>query len=113
MVTVPLRVTLSATVAAKAAKGAPLFVLARIPGQRGAPLAVRRLNSTFPQDVELRSSDAMVAGNGFTAGQELEIEARVGNGGSAISASGDPFGTARVKAGQGGRITIEINQLKP
>lgn len=113
VVTVPLRVTLSPSVAAKAAKGAPLFVLARIPGQRGAPLAVRRLNSTFPQDVELRSSDAMVAGNGFTAGQELEIEARVGNGGSAISASGDPFGTARLKAGQGGRVTIEINQLKP
>jgi cytochrome c-type biogenesis protein CcmH len=113
VVTVPLRVTLSASVAAKAGKGAPLFVLARVPGQRGAPLAVRRLNSTFPQEVELRSSDAMVAGNGFTAGQEIEVEARVANGGGAISASGDPFGTARLKAGQGGRVTIEINQLKP
>ena len=113
VVRVPLRVTLAASVAAKAKKGAPLFVLARIPGQRGAPLAVRRLESTFPQDVELLSSDAMVAGNGFTAGQDIEIEARVANGGGAISVSGDPFGTVRVKAGQGGRASVEISQLKP
>jgi hypothetical protein len=113
VVKVPLRVTLAASVAAKAAKGAPLFVLARIPGQRGAPLAVRRLESKFPQEVELLSSDAMVAGNGFTAGQDLEIEARVANGGGAISVSGDPFGTVRLKAGEGGRATLEINQLKP
>jgi len=113
VVRVPLRVTLAAGVAAKAKKGAPLFVLARIPGQRGAPLAVRRLESTFPQEVELLSSDAMVAGNGFTAGQDIEIEARVANGGGAISVSGDPFGTVRVKAGQGGRASVEINQLKP
>lgn len=113
VVTVPLHVTLAAGVAGKAAKGAPLFVLARIPGQRGPPLAVRRLAATFPQDVDLRSSDAMVAGTGFTAGQEIEIEARIANGGSAISASGDPFGTLRIKAGAGARTGIEINQLKP
>jgi hypothetical protein len=100
-------------VAGKAAQGAPLFVLARIPGQRGPPLAVRRLNATFPQEVDLRSTDAMVAGTGFAAGQEIEIEARVANGGSAISASGDPFGIVRIKAGSGTRTAIEINQLKP
>jgi hypothetical protein len=113
VVRVPLRVTLAAGVAARAAKGAPLFVLARIPGQRGAPLAVKRLESRFPQDVDLLSSDAMVAGTGFAAGQEIEIEARVANGGGAISASGDPFGTVRLKAGEGARATVEINQLKP
>jgi cytochrome c-type biogenesis protein CcmH len=113
VVKVPLRVTLAAGVAAKAKKGAPLFVLARVPGQRGAPLAVRRLESTFPQEVELLSSDAMVAGIGFTAGQDIEIEARVANGGGAISVSGDPFGTVRLKAGEGGRASVEINQLKP
>ncbi len=112
-VTVPLHVTLSSKVAGKAASGAPLFVLARIPGQRGPPLAVRRLVATFPQEVDLRSTDAMVAGTGFAAGQEIEIEARIANGGSAISASGDPFGTVRLKAGAGARATLEINQLKP
>jgi cytochrome c-type biogenesis protein CcmH len=113
VVTVPLHVTLAGSVAAKAAKGAPLFVLARIPGQRGQPLAVQRLTAKFPQDVELRSTDAAMGGSGFAAGQEVEIEARIANGGSAISASGDPFGTVRIKAGAGTRTAIEINQLKP
>jgi cytochrome c-type biogenesis protein CcmH len=113
VVTVPLRVTIAPGVAAKAAAGAPLFVLARIPGQRGPPIAVQRLSSTFPQDVNLRSTDAMVAGTGFSAGQEIEIEARVGNGGGAVSVTGDPFGVVRLKAGGAARTSLEINQLKP
>ena len=113
VVGVPLRITLAKAVADKAAPGAPLFVLARIPGQRGPPLAAKRLEARFPQDVELLSSDAMLSGTGFSAGQEIEIEARVANGGSAISRSGDPFGSVRVKVGQSQRTAIEINQLKP
>jgi hypothetical protein len=112
-VAIPLRVTLAGAVADKAAAGAPLFVIARIPGQAGPPLAAKRLEAKFPQDVELLSTDAMIAGSGFAEGQELEIEARVANGGSAISRSGDPYGVIRIKAGAGGRAPIEINQLKP
>jgi cytochrome c-type biogenesis protein CcmH len=112
-VAVPLRVSIASSVQGKANEGAPLFVVARIPGQRGAPLAAKRLDAKFPQEVDLLSTDAMVAGTGFTEDQELEIEVRVANGGSAISRSGDPFGTARVKAGQKTRVAIEINQLKP
>jgi cytochrome c-type biogenesis protein CcmH len=112
-VAVPVRITIAASVQGKANAGAPLFLVARIPGQRGAPLAAKRLDARFPQEVDLLSTDAMVAGTGFKAGQELEIEARVSNGGSAISRSGDPFGIARVKAGEKTRIAIEINQLKP
>jgi cytochrome c-type biogenesis protein CcmH len=112
-VSVPLRITLSPAVADKAAAGAPLFVVARLPGQRGPPLAAQRLDARFPQDVELRSTDAMLAGSGFTAGQELEIEARIANGGGAISRSGDPFGVIVVRAGGSERAAIEINQLKP
>lgn len=112
-VTVPLRITLAPSVAAQAAAGAPLFVLARVPGQRGPPLAAKRLEASFPQDVELLSTDAMLAGTGFTAGQEIEVEARLANGGGAIARSGDPFGVVRVKAGSANRAAIEINQLKP
>jgi cytochrome c-type biogenesis protein CcmH len=112
-VNVPVRITLAKSVADKGTPGAPLFVLARIPGQRGPPLAAKRLDARFPQDVDLLSTDAMLSGTGFSAGQELEIEARIANGGSAISRSGDPFGSARIKAGQPQRIAIEINQLKP
>lgn len=113
VVSVPLRITLDGKVAGNAQPGAPLFVLARIPGQRGPPLAAKRLDARFPQEVDLLSSDAMIAGTGFTAGQEIEVEARIANGGSANSRSGDPFGTVKVKAGAGGRVTIAINQVKP
>ncbi len=112
-VTVPVRVTLAPAVAGQAAAGAPLFVVARIPEQRGPPLAAKRLEARFPQDVDLLSTDAMIEGSGFSAGQELEIEARVANGGSAISRTGDPFGVVRVRAGDAARVTIHIDQLKP
>jgi cytochrome c-type biogenesis protein CcmH len=112
-VSVPLRLTIAASVLGKANAGAPVFVSARVPGQKGPPLAAKRLDAEFPLEVDLLSSDAMIAGTGFTVGQELEIEARVANGGSAISRSGDPFGTVRVKAGAKTRAAIEINQLKP
>lgn len=112
-VSVPLRITVAKSVADKGSAGAPLFVLARVPGQRGPPLAAKRLDARFPQDVELLSTDAMLSGTGFTAGQEIEVEARIANGGSAISRSGDPFGSVRIKAGQPQRVAIEINQLKP
>ena len=113
VVTVRLSVTLSPAVAAKAAAGAPLFVLARTPGQRGPPLAARRLDARFPQQVELRSTDAMLSGAGFAAGQELEITARISNGGSAMSTPGDPFGSIRVKAGGNAVSKVMIDQLTP
>jgi hypothetical protein len=69
--------------------------------------------ATFPLNVELLSSDAMLAGSGFAAGQELEIEARIANGGDATSRAGDPFGVIRVTAGSDQRASIEIGQLKP
>lgn len=117
VVRIPLRITMAASVAAKAAAGAPLFVLARVPGQRGPPLAAKRIEARLPLEVDLLSTDAMIAGSGFAAGQQLEIEARIANdgvnGGGAISRSGDPFGVIRVTAGEGGRAAVEINQLKP
>jgi hypothetical protein len=111
-VSVPLRITLAPAVAGNAEDAAPLFVSARLPGQR-MPLAAKRLEARFPQDVELLSTDAVMGGSGFAAGQEIEVEARIANGGSANSRSGDPFGMVTLKAGSGERITIQINQLKP
>ncbi len=110
---IPLRITLSPQVAARAAQGAPLFVLARAPGQRGPPLAAKRLTASFPQDVVLKSTDAMISGTGFAVGQELEVTARISNGGSAMPSAGDPVGTARITVGAGGVVRIVIDQLTP
>lgn len=113
-VPVPLHITIAPALAASATSTGRLFVVARRPGQQGGPpLAVRPLEVKFPQDVELLSTDAMLGGHGFAAGDELEIEARVALGGGANSRSGDPFGVIRVKAGERTRAAIEINQVKP
>jgi cytochrome c-type biogenesis protein CcmH len=112
-VVIDVRVTLAPAVRGQMTAGAPLFVVARDPERRGPPLAAKRLEATFPQDVQLASTDAMIAGNGFTAGQEVEVVARIANGGGAIAKSGDPVGTAKVRAGQGGRIDIVIDRLTP
>ncbi len=113
VVAIPLRVTLSSGVANKVKAGAVLFVLARKPGQKGAPLAVKRLDAKLPQDLNLLSTDTPMGGSGFAVGQELEVEARIANSGGAISATGDPFGSTTIKAGEGGRINILIDKLKP
>jgi hypothetical protein len=113
-ITAPVRVTLSDKIAGKALPAsARLFVMARSPGQPGPPLAVQLLDPRFPQDVDLRSTDSVMGGGGFKAGQEIEIEARISLNGGADSRSGDPFGTVRVKAGAGSRASLEISQLKP
>jgi len=114
VVTAPVHVTRSASVAAMALPaGARLFVMARIPGQAGPPLAVQLLEARFPQDVDLHNTDALMGGAGFKAGQEIEIEARISLDGGANSKPGDPFGMVRLKAGAGTRTTLEIGQLKP
>ena len=110
---VRLQITLSSNLAAQVKAGAPLFVVARRPGERGAPIAAKRLEARFPQDVELLSTDAMLAGAGFAAGDELEITARVSNGGGALAKPGDPVGTARVKAGATKAAPVVIDRLTP
>jgi cytochrome c-type biogenesis protein CcmH len=112
-VPVRLQVTLAPSVAGRSTDGAPLFVLARKPGQKGPPIAAKRLDARFPQQVVLLSSDAMLGGSGFAAGDELEITARISNGGSALPKSGDPFGTIRVKAGAAAPAALVIDQVTP
>jgi len=115
VVTAPVHVTRSAKVAAmKLPPSARLFVMARIPGQAGRPpVAVRSLEARFPQDVDLHNTDAPMAGAGFKAGQEIEIEARISLDGGTDSKSGDPYGTVRLKAGAATHAALEISQLKP
>jgi cytochrome c-type biogenesis protein CcmH len=112
--TLRLRVSLDPSVASKVTPGAPLFVSVRIAGQGGPPFAARRLEAKFPQDVDLSTSDAMIAGRTFSVGQDVEITARVANGGSAAARSGDPVGTLRhTVAKDSKRLSLTIGSLTP
>jgi len=109
---VRVNVTLAPSLAGTAG-GAPLFVFVRKPGEAGPPLAVKRLDSHFPQDVALTPSDSMVPGRAFAAGQSVQVVARIARSGSPVGASGDPFGEVNYQVGRDGLVSLVIDHLTP
>jgi cytochrome c-type biogenesis protein CcmH len=98
-------------------KGTPdpsgrLFVFVRDPAQPGPPLAVKPLESHFPQTVELTPQDSPM-GRGFAAGQKVQVVARVSRSGNAMAAKGDPFGEVAYVVGKDGLVNIILNQVTP
>ena len=99
--------------AADAAGASPLFVFVRDSAQAGPPLAVKRLDSHFPQSVALSPADSMVPGRVFAAGQNVQVVARIARSGSPIAVSGDPFGEVTYHVGQDGLVSLVIDRLTP
>jgi cytochrome c-type biogenesis protein CcmH len=110
---VAVHVTLAPALASKVPAGAQLFVAARDPQAPGPPFAAKRLPATFPIDVELSAADAMMPSRRISAGQQLEIVARVALGGTPTATSGDPFGQVSYHVGKDGRLNIVIDRLAP
>jgi cytochrome c-type biogenesis protein CcmH len=110
---VAVHVTLAPSLANKVPAGALLFVAARDPQAPGPPFAAKRLPATFPVDVELSAADAMMPSRRISAGQKLEIVARVALGGTPTATSGDPFGQVSYHVGKDGRLNIVIDRLAP
>lgn len=109
---VRVRVTLSPKLPA-AAGNSPLFVFVRNPQAAGPPLAVKRLTSRFPQDVELTAADSMIPGRAIGAGTTVEVVARIARSGNPVGASGDPYGELTYKVGQDGQGSLVIDRLMP
>jgi cytochrome c-type biogenesis protein CcmH len=93
--------------------GAPLYVFVRDPKQPGPPLAVKRLETRFPQTVELSAADAMIAGRAFTPGEDVQIVARIARSGNPIAQKGDPFGETGYHVGRDGVVDVVIDRLTP
>ncbi len=110
---IAVRVTLAPALAMRVPAGAPLFVAARDPKSPGPPFAVKRLAAQFPVDVELTPADAMLESRRISAGQQLEVVARVALGGTPTATSGDPFGQVSYHVGKDGRLNIVIDRLSP
>jgi len=110
--TVRVNVTLAPSLA-PVTGAAPLFVFVRDPAQAGPPLAVKRLDSHFPQSVALSPADSMVPGRAFAAGQNVQVVARIARSGSPIAASGDPFGEVTYQVGRDGLVSLVIDRLTP
>jgi hypothetical protein len=109
---VRVNLTLSPSLASVAG-AAPLFVFVRDPAQGGPPLAVKRLDSHFPQSVALSPADSMVPGRAFAAGQSVQVVARIARSGSPLAVSGDPFGEVTYHVGQDGLVSLVIDRLTP
>jgi cytochrome c-type biogenesis protein CcmH len=110
---VKVRVTLSSKLNGESLKSYPLFVMVRDPRRAGPPLAVKRLQATFPQSVELTTADSMLPDHSFTKGQLVEVVARISKTGSPTAAPGDPVGLAAHTVGEGGVIDIQIEHVSP
>lgn len=105
---VELRLRLEASTAPMS--GAVLFIVARIPGQTGPPLAARRVDGArFPLAVSLSDADAMLPGATVSDKTELAITARLSATGQTTRAAGDHEAQGAWQAGQG---TLEL-ELRP
>lgn len=110
---VRIHVTLAPKLASSASDTTPLFVFVRDPQQPGPPLAVKRLTSRFPQTVELTQQDSMVPGRQFSAGQKVQVVARIARSGNPLAGSGDPFGETPYLVGHDGLVNVVIDRLTP
>jgi cytochrome c-type biogenesis protein CcmH len=108
-------VQVTVTLGARLAGGppAPLFVFVRRAGEGGPPLAAKRLDGHFPQSVTLTAADAMIPGRSFSAGQEVQVVARLARSGTPTGARGDPFGQVTYRVGKDGVVNLVIDQLTP
>ncbi len=91
----------------------PLFVFVRNPQQAGPPLAVKRLESRFPQEVDLSAADSMLPGRVIGAGTTVEVVARIARSGTPVGASGDPYGQITYRVGQDARKSLVIDRVMP
>lgn len=107
-----LHLTLGPALAGQVPAEGWLFVFVRAPGG-GPPLAVKRLSASLPQDVDLSSADAMVAGRSVEAGQNVSVVARISASGSPLPQSGDLYGEIQTIAGKGGAQPLQIDKRTP
>jgi cytochrome c-type biogenesis protein CcmH len=110
---VRINVLLAPGLAQSASGSSPLFVFVRDPQRPGPPLAVKRLDSHFPQTVELTAGDSMLPGRAIAAGQKVQVVARIARSGNPVGASGDPFGESAYLVGRDGLINIVIDRVTP
>ncbi|MFW2403766.1 MAG: tetratricopeptide repeat protein [Gammaproteobacteria bacterium] len=88
---------------------AVLFLLARQPNVPGPPIAAVRASAReLPTSLRISDDNAMVAGRTLSDLQEVELVARVSNGGGPIAASGDLFGEVIWNAADTSNASVDI-----
>jgi cytochrome c-type biogenesis protein CcmH len=96
-----------------APRTAPLYVFVRDAGQPGLPLAVKRLQSRFPQTVRLTPADSMIPGRSFASGERVLVVARIAPSGNPVDQSGDLSGETAYRVGRNGLVNLVIDHVTP
>lgn len=110
---VRVSIAIAPAFASRVTPGATLFVFVRKPGQPGPPLAVKRLPAALPVTVELGPEDSMVPGLAISAGDSVEVSAKISADGSATPRSGDVVGRVAYTVGKDGVKPLLIDGLTP
>ncbi len=88
-------VTLAPALAARAAAGATVFIVAKSLDQPGPPVAVLRTSvGTWPLVFALDDGQSMLPGRTLSGAGRISIEARISRSGQALAASGDLQGVS-------------------
>jgi cytochrome c-type biogenesis protein CcmH len=88
-------VSLAAGLAAKAAAGATLFIVAKSVDSPGAPVAVFRGSvGSWPVKFTLDDSQSMLPGRNLSSAGRVTIEARISQSGQPLPAAGDLQGSS-------------------
>jgi cytochrome c-type biogenesis protein CcmH len=89
-----------------------LFVFAREPGNKGPPLAAKRLTSTaIGTQVHLSPADSMLPGRVLVKGQQVSITARVSFSGQPVPSAGDLYGELSYDVGRDGVRNLVIDRV--
>src|SRR5260221_7461234 len=92
--TVSGEVSLAAGLAAKAAAGATLFIVAKSVDSPGAPVAVFRGSvGSWPVKFTLDDSQSMLPGRNLSSAGRVTVEARISQSGQPLPAAGDLQGS--------------------
>ena len=105
-------IRLAPALAARVKPDAVLFLFAAMPGQRGPPLAVKRLSAAdMDKPVKLTAADSMVPGQSLHPGQTVQITARVSFSGQPLPSAGDLYGELTYNVGQDGTRELLIDRV--
>lgn len=112
---ISVHITVSEDLASQIKPGATLFLVAREPERPGPPVAVvRRLAADLPMTVEISDADAMLPGRTLSGLTEVQLIARIANGGEPTAQPGDISGQMRLMTGgDSGKVKIHMDRLLP
>jgi cytochrome c-type biogenesis protein CcmH len=111
---IDVRVSVADELAQNIEPGATVFLVAREPNRPGPPIAAVRENAAaLPLLIRITDADAMLPGQSLSALKQIQLVARIANGGDPIAQPGDIFGDTvlPMDAAQTETVTIVINQL--